>query len=160
MTLGITKALPKRRYHQLAKKFNGDELIELEQRLADRFKEAAHVFWALPPSDYERIGKLRSSWPDFLRLAEEAYGYHPSGSPRIIVSPQAVSRAEEAFVWLLLVPPLERTALWAWANGIKGGKLAKRFHCTTSTIKNWRKTALMRLVVPLWTRRSTIRPAS
>jgi hypothetical protein len=67
-----------------------------------RLEEAGAAILALPPSGYTT--KLRTSSLDVVRAAAESYGWGPGKVRPPMPSNARISRMDEAFTWLQLIP--------------------------------------------------------
>jgi hypothetical protein len=67
-----------------------------------RLEEAGAAILALPPSGYTT--KLRTSSLDVVRAAAESYGWGPGKVRPPMPSNACISRMDEAFTWLQLIP--------------------------------------------------------
>jgi hypothetical protein len=70
--------------------------------VVSRLEEAGAAILALPPSGYTT--KLRTSSLDVVRAAAESYGWGPGKVRPPMPSNARISRMDEAFTWLLLIP--------------------------------------------------------
>ena len=76
---------------------------DLKQIIIERLEEAGGALLALPPSGYTTA--LRQSRLDIVRAAAEAYGYDgPAKLRPAMPSAATISRMDEAFAWLRLIP--------------------------------------------------------
>lgn len=64
-----------------------------------------------------------SSWPDFIRRFQDAYG---TAKPRCLVVPTSrqISRMDEVIEWLTLVPPETAKIIWARAERYSWRRIA------------------------------------
>jgi hypothetical protein len=107
-----------------------------------RFEEAAATLRRLPDT---RVPGYFSAWPPIVRAAVEAYGYDPARMPRIAPSPQAISRMEETFSWLMWLEPDDARIVWLRAEGVRWKPICWRIGISRATA--WRRWAASLIVV-------------
>lgn len=103
--------------------------------IEDRFEEAAQTLRRMPDAGGAR--GYGSSWPEVVRSAHSAYGYHDLRPLRITPSAAAISRMEETFDWLRLVDPEDARIIWLRAEGVRWRQVCSRAGCVRSTA--WRR---------------------
>lgn len=101
--------------------------------IEERFEEAAKTLRRLP---YKGPAGYKSSWPEIVRTAAESYGWQPARFPRITPSPEAISRMEETFDWLLWLEPDDARIVWLRAEGIRWRGITYRIGLSRS--QAWR----------------------
>ncbi|GAB4227862.1 MAG: hypothetical protein Kow0032_07460 [Methyloligellaceae bacterium] len=92
---------------------------EIEERL----EAAARTLRRLPD---HHVPGYRSSWPEVVHDARQAYGYDPARMPRIAPSPQDISEMEEVFGWLLWLDPDDARIVWLRAEGVRWKPICHR----------------------------------
>ena len=103
-----------------------------------RLREAAKTFWAWDANQPEVGPKaFGSNWPAIIREAAEAYGWTPELHRPAPPYPHEISRMEEAFRWLDILPKQDRWLLWAWANEMAMWKITQRTGKSRRTVFNW-----------------------
>jgi hypothetical protein len=95
----------------------------------ERVLEAAEVLRKLPGL---RSKGYFSAWPDVLRSAREIARQEPKPM-RVLPSPQAISRMEEAITWSRFLEPEEAHLMWARADGMPWKHLCHRFGISRPT---------------------------
>jgi hypothetical protein len=95
----------------------------------ERVLEAAEVLRKLPGL---RSQGYFSAWPDVLRSAREIARQEPKPM-RVLPSPQAISRMEEAITWSRFLEPEEAHLMWARADGMPWKHLCHRFGISRPT---------------------------
>lgn len=73
-----------------------------------RLEEAGRTLIALPGKGC-LPASFGSGWPDVVRAAVEAYGYDPEQIRPPAPEPQAITRMDEAFRWVGLIPATQRS---------------------------------------------------
>jgi hypothetical protein len=111
----------------------------VDQRLSasaieDRFEEAAFTLRRLPDT---HVPGYFNTWPVIVRNAFEAFGWERARMPRIAPSPQAISRMEETFTWLMWLEPDDARIVWLRAEGFHWKPICWRVGLTRSTA--WRR---------------------
>jgi hypothetical protein len=85
--------------------------------IEDRLEEAALTLRRLPHPPGTGPKGYGNSWPEHVREARHAYGYHEARM-RVVPNAREIGRMEEAIGWLLLVSdPDDRRILWMRADG-------------------------------------------
>jgi hypothetical protein len=107
-----------------------------------RFEEAASVLRRLP--DPRPMGYF-STWPQVVRSAAEAYGWEPARTMRVPPTPQAISRMEECFSWLLWLDPDDARIVWLRAEGLRWKPICYRMGMSRATA--WRRWAAALLTI-------------
>ncbi len=111
---------------------------EVKARLA----EAAAVLRLLSLSARDRPLRLVSRWPDVVRQGFDAYGY---SAPRVgppAPSPAAVSRADQAVLWLLWLDGEQRRIVWARAAGVAWRRLEDMDGRSHTTLRRVEREAI------------------
>ena len=94
----------------------------------ERIVEAANVLEKLPGP---RAQGYFSTWPDMLLSAREiARQRKPM---KVLPSPQAISRMEEAITWSRFLQPEEAHLMWARADGMRWKGICHRFGISRPT---------------------------
>jgi hypothetical protein len=91
--------------------------------------EAAAVLKRLPGP---RVRGYFSTWPDILRSAREIADGDPKPM-KVLPSPQAITRMEEAMTWNRFLEPEEAHLMWARAEGTPWKHLCYRFGISRTT---------------------------
>jgi len=102
---------------------------------------------ALPDREMGFLHHRRSFWPEFRRLASEAYGYQEARRGRFRPSPRDISNFLPVYDWLCWLraqPDGERDLkiITAYAFGASFGKLAARFGRSDERVRQWHRAAL------------------
>lgn len=117
--------------------------VEIE----DRLEEAAITLRRLPHPPGTGPRGYGSSWPEYIRDARHAYGYHKA-SMRIVPNAQEIARMDEAIGWLRLISdPDDRQIVWmraegerwkpiCWRIGVARGTAWRRWSAALLTIAN------------------------
>lgn len=85
---------------------------EIEARL----EEAALTLQRLPNPAGSGPRGYGSSWPEYVREARHAYGYH-NAHVRVVPTAAEISRMEECLGWMRLVQPIDAKIIWMRAEG-------------------------------------------
>jgi hypothetical protein len=104
--------------------------------IEERFEEAARTLRRLPDPAKGPKG-YGSSWPPIIRSYWEAYGADPARPPCISPSPEAISRMEETFDWLLWIEPDDARIVWLRAEGVRWRQVCNRVGLSRSAA--WRR---------------------
>lgn len=83
--------------------------------IEDRMEEAATTLARLPNPPGSGPRGFGSSWPEYVRDARHAYGYHDA-KMRVIPNAGEIQRMEEAIVWLLYLTPDDALIVWMRAE--------------------------------------------
>ncbi|WP_457650861.1 DUF6362 family protein [Profundibacter sp.] len=83
--------------------------------IEDRFEEAARTLRRLPDPPGSGPKGYGSSWPEYIRDARHAYGYHDA-TMKIVPSAAEIARMEECIGWLALVDPVDAKIIWMRAE--------------------------------------------
>src|SRR3546814_287056 len=102
--------------------------------IEDRLEEAALTVRRLPPV---KVQGHRSSWPPIVRDFHDAYGAEPATVRLGPPTAAAITRMDEAFVWLAWLEPDDARLLWARACGLPWKLLTYRFGASRTTL--WRR---------------------
>jgi hypothetical protein len=95
----------------------------------ERIVEAADVLKHLPGL---RSQGYFSAWPDVLLSAREIARQEPKPM-KVLPSPQAISRMEEAITWSRFLEPEEAHLMWARADGMRWKGICHRFGISRPT---------------------------
>jgi Domain of unknown function (DUF6362) len=90
---------------------------------------AADVLRQLPPV---RLSGYFSTWPEILLSAREIAAQEPKPI-KVLPSPQAISRMEEAITWNRFLEPGEAHLMWARAEGVSWKELCYCFGISRPT---------------------------
>lgn len=113
------------------------------REIEDRFEEAALTLRRLPTKDGPR--RYGSSWPEFVRDARHAYGYHDVRI-RIVPSAAEIQRMEEVLGWMKLIDdPVDRRIVWMRAENYPWRAVCREAGCVRSTA--WRRWAAALLTI-------------
>lgn len=104
---------------------------EVEERLID----AARVIRLLPAPRRTRPQGLHAAWPDVVRKASEAYGFHGLVTRPATPLAAEIKLADEAVVWLFFLDGRSSSVVWARANGATWRVLEDLDGASTWTIK-------------------------
>jgi hypothetical protein len=107
------------------------------REIEDRLEAAALTLRRLPDPSGSGPKGYGSSWPDYVRDARHAYGYHEARM-RIVPSAQEIAQMEEAIGWLArLSCPDDRHILWMRADGYRWKAICWRLGMARATA--WRR---------------------
>jgi hypothetical protein len=111
------------------------------QDVEERIAEAARVVRMLPAEGHK---PYRSAMPEPVRDRSDqlmAYGYNVT-EVRIQATAQQIDRLDEVLGWVYewLSTP-ERICVWAFAQGVRAGRVARKLHCNRSTVWRMRRRA-------------------
>lgn len=95
----------------------------------DRVMEAAAVLRKLPGP---RVRGYFSAWPDIVLSAREIADQAPKPM-KVLPSPQAITRMEEAITWNSFLQPEEAHLMWARADGLAWKGICYRFGISRAT---------------------------
>jgi hypothetical protein len=95
----------------------------------ERITEAAAVLRKLPGP---RVSGYFSTWPDILLSAREIASQEPRPM-RVLPSPQAITRMEEAITWNRFLERDDAQLMWARAEGAPWKELCYRFGISRPT---------------------------
>lgn len=108
--------------------------------IEDRLEEAALTLRRLPMKDGPK--GFGSSWPEYVREAKHAYGYHEA-TMKVRPNPEEISRMEEAIGWLRLIDSKDerrdadaRRIVWMRADGYRWIQICRRVGLSRS--QAWR----------------------
>ena len=113
-------------------------------QIEDRFEEAAWVLRRLPHPSGSGPRGYGSSWPDYVREARHAYGYHEARM-RVIPSAAEIGRMEEAIGWLRWLDPVDARIVWRRAEGWRWRQVAALAGCSRQHA--WRRWVAALVVV-------------
>lgn len=107
------------------------------REIEDRLEEAALTLRRLPAPQGSGPKGYGNSWPEFVRDARHAYGYHEARM-RVIPNAGEIARMEETIGWLLLISdPDDRRIVWMRAEGWRWKPICWRFGVARATA--WRR---------------------
>lgn len=105
--------------------------------IADRMEDAAITLRRLPHPPGSGPKGFGSSWPDYVRDARHAYGYHEARL-RVVPSAAEIARMEDAISWLMLLrDPDDRRIVWMRAEGHTWRAICGRIGVSRATA--WRR---------------------
>ncbi|MCC5960559.1 MAG: hypothetical protein JJU08_14600 [Rhodobacteraceae bacterium] len=103
------------------------------REIEDRLEEAALTLRRLPAPSGSGPKGYGNSWPEFVRDARHAYGYHEARM-RVIPNAGEIARMEETIGWLLLIAhPDDRRIVWMRAEGWRWKPICWRFGVSRTT---------------------------
>jgi hypothetical protein len=106
------------------------------REVEDRMEEAALTLRRLPDPAGSRPRGYGASWPDYVRDARHAYGWHEA-QMRVIPSAREIARMEEAIGWLGWLAPEDARIVWLRAEGWRWRQVCIRAGCVRQTA--WRR---------------------
>lgn len=107
------------------------------REIEDRLEEAAITLRRLPHPPGSGPKGFGNSWPEYVRDARHAYGYHEA-RVRVVPSSDEIARMDEAIEWLRLVSdPDDRRILWMRAEGHRWKAVCWRVGVSRATA--WRR---------------------
>src|SRR5690606_29546714 len=109
--------------------------------IEDRFEEAARTLRRLPD---ERPRGYFNTWPQVARTAWETMAMERQ-PVRVWATPEAISRMEEAFGWLLWLEPDDARLVWLRAEGVRWKPICHRLGISRATA--WRRWAAALIVI-------------
>jgi len=96
-----------------------------------------------------------SAWPDVIRDFWDVFGYHETEVRSSPPSPRAISRMDEAMIWLTFIDaPLDRRIVWAKAFKLGNRKVATITGQSRETVRRRHKRALAGIVEALNAKRA------
>ncbi len=121
-----------------------------------RLEEAGRTLLALP-NRHLVPASSGSSWPAIVHAAIEAYGYGEVDIRPPVPSPQAITRMDETFTWITVIPdsrvthrrivwmramvhPVRDRHIWSWR------KIANALHCHHQAVQLWHSQAIDMIV--------------
>lgn len=93
--------------------------------IEDRMEEAAITLRRLPNPPGSGPNGYGQSWPEYVRDAKHAYGYHEARI-RVVPSAADIQRMDECIDWLRFVHPDDARIVWLRAEAGDGGRFASR----------------------------------
>lgn len=114
------------------------------REVEDRFEEAALTLRRLPDPPGSGARGYGSGWPEYVRDARHAYGYHEVRM-RVVPSAADIQRMEDCLDWLRLIDPEDARIVWLRANGMRWRQVCIRAGCVRQTA--WRRWAAALLTV-------------
>ena len=135
-----------------------DERLDAETVIA-RLEEAGRTLIALPGRGCLPAG-YRAAWPEFPQLQIEAYGYTEEEARPAVPSAAAITRMDEAFAWVRLIPsekqswrkivllrslvnPITDRHRWSWR------RIGKHFGWHHQAVQQWHCQGIDKIVVEL-----------
>lgn len=107
------------------------------REIEDRLEEAALTLKRLPHPPGTGPKGFGSSWPEYVRDARHAYGYHEARM-RVVPNASEIARMEEAIDWLrLIADPVDRRIVWMRAEGQRWRPVCHRAGVARATA--WRR---------------------
>ncbi len=104
-----------------------------------RIVEAVDTLKRVPAPDIQRAV---TRWPEFVRAANEAYGYTPMRVRRSPAAPDAITRLDETLEWLRWLPPAAQRIAWSRASGLSWRRIAAFVGKAPNTCRAWYLAAL------------------
>lgn len=101
-----------------------------------RMEEAATTLRRLPNPRGSGPRGFRSSWPEYVREAKHAYGYHEPRL-RVLPSPAQIDRMDEALLWLQFLKPEDARIVWMRAERAPWKEVCIQAACVRQTA--WRR---------------------
>lgn len=108
------------------------------REVEDQMEEAARTLRRLPNPLGSGARGYGSSWPEYVREAKDAYGYHESRM-RVVPSAAQIDRMEAALQWLRYLSPEDARIVWMRAEGARWKAVCIQAGCTRQTA--WRRWA-------------------
>lgn len=106
------------------------------RQVEERLEEAAITLRRLPNPPGSGAKGFGSSWPDYVRDAKHAYGYHEARM-RVIPNPGEIARMEECIAWLSWLEPEDARIVWLRAENLRWRQVCIRAGCHRQTA--WRR---------------------
>lgn len=107
------------------------------REIEDRLEEAALTLKRLPHPPGSGPKGFGSSWPEYVRDARHAYGYHEARM-RVVPNAGEIARMEEAIDWLRLISdPVDRRIVWMRSDGHRWAPVCRRAGVARATA--WRR---------------------
>ena len=107
------------------------------REIEDRLEEAALTLRRVPHPPGSGPKGYGSSWPEYVREARHAYGYHEARM-KVVPSAREIERMEEALGWLAFLPnPDDRRLVWMRAEQYRWRSVCNRIGVSRSTA--WRR---------------------
>ncbi len=104
-----------------------------------RIAEAVDTLKRVPAPDIQRTV---TRWPEFVRDANEAYGYSPMRVRRAPAAADAITRLDETLDWLRWLPPVAQRIAWSRASGLSWRRIAAFVGKAPNTCRAWNLAAL------------------
>ena len=102
----------------------------------ERLVEAADVLKRRPE---ERVQGYFSVWPEVVRSAYDAFGWHDPVLKRPWPSPASIDRMEETLTWMRFLAPEDARLVWTRAEGAPWKAVCWRFGIARATAhRRWR----------------------
>lgn len=110
-----------------------------------RFEEAARTLRRVPE---DRPQGYFNTWPQMVRTAWEIMAMERQPM-RVWATPQAISRMEECFGWLLWLEPDEARVVWMRAEEMRWKQICRRLGVSRATAWRWWAGALLKISLRL-----------
>lgn len=107
-----------------------------------RLREAAATLKRMRLEKGDYPNQRLAWWPEVVRQASEAYGYHAAKTVRIMPDPAAIDRMEEALRWLLWLDNGNQRLVWARAEKITWRQLETADGRSRETLRKAHDAAL------------------
>ena len=121
-----------------------------------RLEEAGRTLLSLP-NRHCAPASAGFNWPAVIHAANEAYGYNQTEVRPPVPSAQAITRMDEAFTWVVLIPddrithrrlvwmralvhPVRDRHIWPWR------KIGKALNCHHQAVQLWHAQAIDMIV--------------
>lgn len=111
-------------------------MVWTREKVVERLEEAALTLRRLPDPPGSGSRGFGSSWPDYVREAWHAYGYH-AARVRIIPSAAEITRMEECLEWLAWLSAEDARLVWLRAEGARWERIGRKFGLSRSAC--WRR---------------------
>lgn len=111
-------------------------MIWTRSMVEDRLEEAATTLKHLPDPPGSGARGVGSSWPDYVREAWHAYGYH-AARMRIVPSAAEITRMEECLTWMAWLSPDDARIVWHRAEGKRWREIGRQVGLSRSGC--WRR---------------------
>lgn len=129
------------------------------QEIRWRLEEAADTLRRLPrPREYGALKGGRSSMPDYVRDAMEAYGWSEAKAPRVPPPAAAIDRLDEVLLWMRWLPASEARLVWMRAVRINWKRVSEEFECDRTTA--WRRWTAALMAIAMYRERGDTHTAA
>jgi hypothetical protein len=114
------------------------------REIEDRFELAAVTLKRLPNPSGSGARGYGNAWPEYVRDARHAYGYHEV-QMRVVPSAAEIQKMEDCIDWLRLLDPEDARIVWLRAEGVRWRQVCIRAGCVRTTA--WRRWAAAILTI-------------
>lgn len=115
-------------------------ITEIETRVL----RACKTIRALPDKE-KRFLQVESGWPDYVRDANEAYGYGETPMPRFRPTPEDVSDCLTALAWARGLQKPEFKLIWMRSYGLAFSTIGRAIGRSDETARRYYKDVLIKL---------------